>query len=147
MALVDSYRIKLIEAGISPTAQRVAMAEVLLSKEIHITADEVFALVNDKINRSSRATIYNNLNLFESVGFIKSFQIEGGITVYDTNTAPHAHIIDESGKPVDLTLNEDEQSKIEAILQTSLQRQSMNHITFDNMDIVLNSTELIPKHK
>ena len=52
MALVDSYRIKLIEAGISPTAQRVAMAEVLLSKEIHITADEVFALVNDKINRS-----------------------------------------------------------------------------------------------
>jgi Fur family transcriptional regulator, iron response regulator len=147
MVPLDLYRTKLIEAGISPTVQRVAMAEVLLSKEIHISADEVFALVNDKINRSSRATIYNNLNLFESVGFIKSFQIEGGITVYDTNTAPHAHIIDASGKPVDLTLNEDEQSKIEAILKTSLQRQSMNHITFNNMDIVLNSTELMPTHK
>ena len=147
MVPLDLYRTKLIEAGISPTVQRVAMAEVLLSKEIHISADEVFALVNDKINRSSRATIYNNLNLFESVGFIKSFQIEGGITVYDTNTAPHAHIIDASGKPVDLTLNEDEQSKIEAILKTSLQRKSMNHISFNNMDIVLNSSELMPTHK
>lgn len=139
MSTSSLTRSKLIQAGISPTAQRVAMGDVLLYKQMHVTADEIFAMVNERINRSSRATIYNNLSLFETVGFIKSFQIEGGITVYDTNTAPHAHILNEDGKPVDLTLNADEQEKIEGILKDSLKRQSMDTMSFNNMDIVLNT--------
>ncbi len=42
---------------------------------------------------ASLATVYNVLNLFAEVGLVRSFTVEGGKTIFDTNTTDHCHFI------------------------------------------------------
>lgn len=91
------------EHEISPTAQRVEMAHLLLEKPQHLTADEIFVLVNREFAKASRATIYNNLHLFVKAGLLKTLHVSPSITVYDTNTNPHFHFInDKTGEIFDI---------------------------------------------
>ncbi len=104
---------------ISTTTQRVEMAHLLLSKLQHISAEEVYNLVNKEYSKASRATVYNNLHLFERAGLIKSLNISPVLTVYDTNTTPHFHFVDtETGRIRDIACNTQTMNKI---LETALE--------------------------
>ncbi len=108
---------------ISPTTQRVEMAHLLLSKPQHISAEEVYNLVNEEYSKASRATVYNNLHLFERAGLIKSLNISPVLTVYDTNTTPHFHFVDtETGRIRDIECDTDTMNKI---LETALQCEDL----------------------
>jgi len=55
----------LMDYGITPTHQRIEIAYTLLSRAgEHLCAEQVLALVNEKVNQVSKATVYNTLNLF-----------------------------------------------------------------------------------
>lgn len=88
---------------ITPTAQRLAIASVVLSTDLHPSADEVFSAVNDAHPRVSKATVYNTLNLFVERGLCRALTLREGRVVYDPNMTPHHHLVDEeSGRIYDL---------------------------------------------
>ncbi|HEU5282372.1 MAG TPA: Fur family transcriptional regulator [Burkholderiales bacterium] len=80
--------------GINPTHQRIEIAHALFSRHEHLSADQVLALVNEGQPETSRATVYNTLNLFVEKGLIREVIVDPNRVFYDPNTVPHYHLYD-----------------------------------------------------
>jgi Fur family iron response transcriptional regulator len=80
--------------GINPTHQRIEIAHALYSRHEHLSADQVLALVNERHPETSRATVYNTLNLFVEKRLIREVIVDPNRVFYDPNTAPHYHLYD-----------------------------------------------------
>ncbi len=88
---------------INPTSQRIEIAQVLFSRCEHLSAEDVFALVNGESMQVSKATVYNTLGLFAERGLIREVIADPARVFYDPNTAPHHHFYDTStGKLMDI---------------------------------------------
>lgn len=93
--------------NINPTSQRVEIAQLLFSRCEHMSAEEVFSLVNGAIARVSKATVYNTLGLFAERGLIREVIADPERVFYDPNTAPHHHFFDTTtGKLMDIPAEE-----------------------------------------
>lgn len=93
--------------GIGPTAQRIEIAQVLFSRCEHLSAEDVYALVNAESSCVSKATVYNTLGLFAERGLIHEVIADPARIFYDPNTAPHHHFYDTStGKLMDIPADE-----------------------------------------
>jgi Fur family transcriptional regulator, iron response regulator len=88
-----SARLKAV--GIQPSAQRLAVADYVLSTEDHPSADQVLARVKSLVPMVSRATVYNTLNLFVGKGLLRQLVLAEGRVVFDPNLERHHHFIDE----------------------------------------------------
>jgi len=83
---------RLREAGLRPTRQRLALAELLFGPgHRHVTAEQLHREARDAGQSISLATIYNTLNQFTQVGLLREVVTNGNHTFYDTNTADHHH--------------------------------------------------------
>ncbi len=80
---------------IRPTSQRIDIAKVLLTKPQHLSAEQVFGLVNTKDELVSKATVYNTLNLFVDRGLINQVVIDSSCIFYDSNIESHHHFYNE----------------------------------------------------
>ena len=80
--------------AINPTHQRIEIAHALCSRQEHLSADQVLAIVNQRHPETSRATVYNTLNLFVEKGLIREVIVDPSRVFYDPNTAPHYHLYD-----------------------------------------------------
>jgi len=88
---------------INPTSQRIEIAQMLFSRCEHLSAEDVFALVNGDSSRVSKATVYNTLGLFAERGLIREVIADPTRVFYDPNTAPHHHFYDTStGRLMDI---------------------------------------------
>lgn len=98
---------RLRQAGISPTVQRRRIAEVLLARPQHLSADEIMRLVNARGGAVSKATVYNTLRLFLERGLVNEVIVDPERVFYDSNTAQHHHFYNEdSGELTDFTAGE-----------------------------------------
>ena len=94
---------KLRAHGINPTRQRIEIAHALFSRCEHLSADQLLAIVNERHSESSKATVYNTLNLFLEKKLIREVIVDPNKVFYDPNTSPHYHLYDvESGKLTDI---------------------------------------------
>jgi Fur family iron response transcriptional regulator len=82
--------------GIQPSAQRLAVAEYVLSTVDHPSADQVWAKVSGTVPMISRATVYNTLNLFVRKGLLRQLVIAEGKVVFDPKLEPHHHFVDDA---------------------------------------------------
>ena len=88
---------------ISPTIQRVEIAQILLSKKQHLSADQVLDIVNRDRTKVSKATIYNTLGLFARKGLVKELIIDPNKVFYDSNVSEHHHFFNvETGELMDI---------------------------------------------
>ncbi len=78
--------------GIAPTHQRLEIAQVLFGRCHHLSADQVLAKVNESQAETSKATVYNTLNLFRDLGLIREVIVDPKRVLYDPNTEPHHHL-------------------------------------------------------
>ena len=76
---------------INPTHQRIEIAYALFSRGEHLSADQILAIVNDRHSATSKATVYNTLNLFLEKKLIREVIVDPSKVFYDPNTAPHHH--------------------------------------------------------
>ncbi len=111
--MIDSARFtalpeKLRAAGLRPTRQRIALANLLFgSGDRHVTAEELHADASAARIPVSLATIYNALNQFTAAGLLREVAIEGERTYFDTNTSNHFHFYVEAEKRlVDISAND-----------------------------------------
>lgn len=77
--------------GINPTHQRIEIAHVIFSRGEHLSADRILALVNDRAAETSKATVYNTLNLFLEKNLVREVIVDPSKVFYDPNTEPHHH--------------------------------------------------------
>ncbi len=77
--------------GITPTHQRIEIAHALFSRGEHLSADRLLAIVNERHSETSKATVYNSLNLFLEKKLIREVIVDPSRVFYDPNTTPHHH--------------------------------------------------------
>jgi Fur family iron response transcriptional regulator len=94
-------RAMLRQAGLRPTRQRMALAEILFAHgNRHISAE---SLHDDAVTRRvpvSLATIYNTLHQFTEAGLLREVAVDGSKTYIDTNTEDHHHFFVEDDNEV-----------------------------------------------
>lgn len=77
--------------GINPTHQRIEIAHALFSRGEHLSADQILTIVNQRNSETSKATVYNTLNLFLEHKLIREVIVDPNKVFYDPNTAAHHH--------------------------------------------------------
>ena len=88
---------------ISPTRQRVEIAEFLFKRAQHLSAEKILDGVTQAGARVSRATVYNTMGLFASKGVVREVLIERERVFYDSNTDVHQHLYNvETGELTDV---------------------------------------------
>jgi Fur family iron response transcriptional regulator len=87
----DGLTLLLREHGIMPTRQRVEIAQVLFARCEHLSAEQLLAAVNMGTARTSKATVYNTLNLFARKKLVREVLVDPDRVFYDPNTTPHHH--------------------------------------------------------
>jgi Fur family iron response transcriptional regulator len=91
---------------INPTHQRIEIAHALFSRGEHLSADQIMAIVNDRHLETSKATVYNTLNLFLGKGLIREVIVDPNKVFYDPNTQPHHHLYNvDTGELTDIDAN------------------------------------------
>ncbi|KUJ80363.1 Fur family transcriptional regulator [Ruegeria marisrubri] len=80
-------------AGLRPTRQRVALAELLVGdgKHRHVTAESLFEAAKATGAAVSLATVYNTLRAFCEAGVLQEITVDGSKSYFDTNTHDHPH--------------------------------------------------------
>ena len=82
--------------GIQPSAQRLAVADYVLTTTDHPSAEQVFSRVKKTLPVLSRATVYNTLNLFVDKGLLRELVLAEGKVVFDCKVDRHHHFIDDT---------------------------------------------------
>ena len=86
----------LARAGLRPTRQRRALADLLLGGgNRHLTAEALHGEAVEADAGVSLATVYNTLKAFTSVGLLREIVIEPGRVYYDTRSDDHPHFYHE----------------------------------------------------
>lgn len=100
-------RYKLQRAGLRPTRQRLALAELLFAKgDRHLAAEDLHSEAVTSGVPVSLATVYNTLHQFTDAGMLRILSLEGSRTYFDTNTSDHHHFfLEEEGEVVDVPVS------------------------------------------
>ncbi len=77
--------------GILPTPQRLEVAEILLARPQHMSADQIIDRLRVAGSGVSKATVYNTLNLFGDRGIVKEVMVDPVRKFYDSSTHAHHH--------------------------------------------------------
>jgi Fur family iron response transcriptional regulator len=85
IAMLQHYRI-------SPTRQRVEIAEFLFQRPQHLSAEKILEGVIREGKRVSRATVYNTMGLFAQKGVVREVLIDRERVFYDSNPQAHQHL-------------------------------------------------------
>lgn len=83
----------LVDAGLRPTRQRMALAELLVGDghHRHVTAESLFEAAKKNGDAVSLATVYNTLRAFCDAGVLQEITVDGSKSYFDTNTHDHPH--------------------------------------------------------
>lgn len=74
------------------TRQRRVILEELRQMDSHPSADEVFALVRQRLPRISLGTVYRNLEILSELGEIQKLELGGTLMRFDSRTEKHYHM-------------------------------------------------------
>ena len=94
---------KLLEFGISPSMQRLAIMDYMMNNHTHPTVDVIYHDLIGSIPTLSKTTVYNTLKLFADHGAIQMLTICEKNVRWDERITPHAHFLcKECGKLLDV---------------------------------------------
>jgi Fur family transcriptional regulator, iron response regulator len=94
----------LVEAGLRPTRQRIALGELLFrGMDRHVTAERLFDEAVAAQLSVSLATVYNTLHQFTDAGLLREIAVDGARVYFDTNVNDHHHfLVEEDGELYDI---------------------------------------------
>ncbi len=107
----DNLAALLRRHDINPTHQRIEIAYALFARGEHLSADQILAIVNDRHSETSKATVYNTLNLFLEKKLIREVIVDPDKVFYDPNIEPHHHFYNvDTGEITDIDASQVEVS-------------------------------------
>jgi Fur family iron response transcriptional regulator len=94
---------RILAAGLRPTRQRTALAELLGSTHRHVSAESLHQQAQKAGVPVSLATVYNTLHQFTAAGLLREVVIGAGRSYFDTNIGDHQHFYcEDSGELIDI---------------------------------------------
>ena len=90
---VERARETLRSRGFKLTPQRLALLKLFAEHDAHLTAPRVITALARRGAPSSRATVYNTLDLLVALGLIARHSAADGSLYYDANTSSHHHAV------------------------------------------------------
>jgi Fur family iron response transcriptional regulator len=112
---MPSPTVWLTRAGLRPTRQRVALADLLVGdgNHRHVTAESLFDAAKTHGAGVSLATVYNTLGAFCDAGLIQEVTVDGSKSYFDTNTHDHPHFYwEDEGRLTDAPADQLEISRL-----------------------------------
>jgi len=99
----DAISKLLIEHGLQVTAQRLDIAEYVLSRPQHVSAEQILVAMRERGSRVSKATVYNTMNLFSERGLVRTVEVDPERLYYDSTCEPHHHFFNvDTGELTDI---------------------------------------------
>jgi Fur family iron response transcriptional regulator len=91
-------------AGLRPTRQRVALAELLFGgPHRHVSAEQLHGEANEASVNVSLATIYNTLHQFHEAGLLREVAVDASRSYFDTDTSDHHHFyVEDEQRMIDI---------------------------------------------
>lgn len=91
-------------AGLRPTRQRVALAELLFhGPHRHVSAEQLHGEASAADVNVSLATIYNTLHQFHEAGLLREVAIDASRSYFDTDTSDHHHFyVEDEQRMIDI---------------------------------------------
>ncbi|MCM1293712.1 MAG: transcriptional repressor [Bacteroides sp.] len=83
----------LSEAGIRPSATRIAITDYVVNSQAHPSVDEIHRALASMYPSMSKTTVYNTMRRLVDSGAVVSLEIEPGNARYDGKTKFHAHFM------------------------------------------------------
>lgn len=74
------------------TSQRQIILEEIQKSGRHVTADELYWVVREKMPRISLATVYRNLDFLSEAGMIAKLEVGGRQMCFDSDVLGHDHV-------------------------------------------------------
>lgn len=81
----------LLQHGIRPSAQRMAVMEYLLTYRCHPTVEQIYRALLPSMPTLSKTTVYNTLKILESRSAISALDIDPTCERFDADTSVHGH--------------------------------------------------------
>jgi Fur family iron response transcriptional regulator len=92
MKIEAPIRLRLEEAGLRATRQRMDLAQLMFSSgDRHFTAEMLHEEAKGRGDRTSLATVYNTLKQFCEAGLVQEIAVYGTRTWFDTKVGAHCH--------------------------------------------------------
>jgi Fur family iron response transcriptional regulator len=102
----DAISKLLAEHGLQVTSQRLDIAEYVLSRPQHLSADQILSALRARGARVSKATVYNTMNLFSERGLVRTVEVDPERLYYDSTSEPHHHFYNvDTGELVDIPVD------------------------------------------
>lgn len=112
---------RLLQFGIKPSLQRIAIMQYLMTHRTHPTADMIFNDLYPGIPTLSKTTVYNTLKLLAEQGAVLCLNIDEKNTRYDGDISHHAHFrCKECGQVFDIPLQETDTIEVEGMGEFSV---------------------------
>jgi Fur family transcriptional regulator, iron response regulator len=91
-------------AGLRPTRQRVALAELLFGgPHRHVSAEQLHGEASSANVNVSLATIYNTLHQFHEAGLLREVAVDASRSYFDTDTSDHHHFyVEDEQRMIDI---------------------------------------------
>ncbi|MDB5473926.1 MAG: transcriptional repressor [Devosia sp.] len=91
-------------AGLRPTRQRVALAELLFGgPHRHVSAEQLHGEAGEAHVNVSLATIYNTLHQFHQAGLLREVAVDASRSYFDTDTSDHHHFyVEDEQRMIDI---------------------------------------------
>ena len=91
-------------AGLRPTRQRVALAELLFGgPHRHVSAEQLHGEASEARVNVSLATIYNTLHQFHEAGLLREVAVDASRSYFDTDTSDHHHFyVEDEQRMIDI---------------------------------------------
>jgi Fur family transcriptional regulator, iron response regulator len=108
--------------GILPTPQRIEVAEILLARPQHLSAEQIISRLQHMGSAVSKATVYNTLNLFGKRGVVKEIMVDPVRKFFDSRTHDHHHFYNvDTGELSDVSDGDVRFQKLPAIPEGTMQ--------------------------
>ena len=103
-------------AGLRPTRQRVALAELLFGgPHRHVSAEQLHGEATQSRVNVSLATIYNTLHQFHEAGLLREVAVDASRSYFDTDTSDHHHFyVEDEQRMIDIPASSVEFMKLPA---------------------------------
>lgn len=112
---LDELYLELKEKGIRLTPQRKVILDLLKSTSEHLTAEEIYQNIKQKVQRVSLGTVYNTLHKLKEAGVIQELSYGDMSSRYDGFAMIHYHVTCvECGKVIDFHRNVLKSLEVEA---------------------------------
>jgi len=94
---------RLVECGIRPSLQRIAIMQYLMTHPVHPTIEDVYNGLSGKMRTLSKTTVYNTLRMLSEKGAAQMITIDEHRVCYDGNVKSHVHFYcKQCGRVIDL---------------------------------------------